>query len=69
MKLRLHMVKAQANYGGGTCRKCNVMEETTEHVMECMTDRNFETVEETMEDIRWLKKTCGIFEQFQTLYG
>ena len=80
MKLRLHMVKAQANYGGGTCRKCNGMEETTEHVFECMLDGRLETSEqmlngrletwkEMVEDISWLKKTCGIVEQFETLYG
>ena len=80
MKLRLHMVKAQANYGGGTCRKCNGMEETTEHVLECMLDGRLETSEqmlngrletwkEMVEDISWLKKTCGIVEQFETLYG
>ena len=72
LKLRLHMVKVKANYGGGTCRKCDRAEETTEHVIQCMSDGRVEAVEEVedvVEDIGWLKRTCKVFEQFETLYG
>ena len=68
MNIRLHMVNVRANYGEGTCRKCNLVEETTEHVVQIMTDGSHEAVEECMEDTRWLKRTCRIFEQFETIY-
>ena len=68
MKLRLHMVTVRANYGGGTCRKCNMVEETTEHVVQCMTNGSDEAVEERIEDVGWLKRTCRTLEQFVNLY-
>ena len=30
MKIRLHMICAKGNYGGGVCRECHDQEETTE---------------------------------------
>ena len=39
MKLRLHMGRIRANYGGGVCRKCEIHEETTEHIINaCLMD-------------------------------
>ena len=56
IRLRLHMTKILANYGGGTCRKCLSHEETTEHVVQCATNGLEETDEEMLEQIWWFKK-------------
>ena len=64
MKIRLHMVNAKANYGGGLCRKCELEQETTEHVVECYSNGEFKFDHEKMEDINWLRKIIVFYEQF-----
>ena len=65
MKVRLHMVNIKGNYGGGTCRKCGVEEETTEHVLLCLTDGKMHAAEEWTSDVGWLRKTMGILGKFE----
>ena len=68
MKIRLHMVNAKANYGGGICRKCETKEETTEHVLKCQTNGVLEFDEEMTEDVNWLRKINRIYRQFDEQY-
>ena len=64
MKVRLHMVHALANYGGGMCRRCNSEEETTEHILNCHTDGVMEHDDEKMENVQWLKKISIVYKLF-----
>ena len=68
MKVRLHMVHALANFGGGKCRRCNVEEETTEHVLNCHTEGVMEYDDEKMEDVQWLRKISIVYKLFDEQY-
>ena len=68
LKIRLHMVRINANYGGGICRKCEQEQETTEHVLECASEGRYKFDEGKMEDVPWLRKIKGIYEQFEEKY-
>ena len=68
MRIRLHMVDARANYGGGICRKCEQEQETTEHVLECFSNGDYKFDEEKMEDVSWLREIKIIYEQFDETY-
>ena len=68
MKVRLHMVGAKGNYGGGKCRRCLVEEETTEHILECQTNGRIKFDEEKIEDVSWLRTVQKIYEQFDEQY-
>ena len=65
LKIRLHMRKVLANYGGGKCRRCGLQEETTEHVLNCQTCGIGMYEEGRAEDTNWLRKVRTIFEQFE----
>ena len=65
LKIRLHMIGARANYGGGICRECNEEEETTEHVLTCRTNGDLQHDPNKMEDVDWLRKICKIYQQFE----
>ena len=65
LKIRLHMMKLMANYGGGQCRRCGLEAESTEHVLECQTNGMEKYKEERSEDILWLRKIKTIYEQFE----
>ena len=67
MKLRLHMGAVRANYGGGLCRKCGVVEETTEHALACLSDGLFQYSYELTEDIGWLRKAIKIMNRFEQI--
>ena len=68
MRIRLHMVHAKGNYGGGNCRKCHVHEETTEHVLECHSEGvlKFDAME--MDDVLYLKKISSVYLHFDEQY-
>ena len=68
MRIRLHMVDVRANYGGGICRKCEQEQETTEHVLECFSNGDYNFDEEKMEDVSWLREIKVIYEQFDETY-
>ena len=68
MKIRLHMVHAKANYGGGTCRSCGEEEETTEHVLWCQSEGEIEYDVQKREDVSWLKKINSIYKTFDEQY-
>ena len=68
LKIRLHMVRLNANYGGGTCRKCGQEQETTEHVLECASEGGYKFDDEKMDDVSWLRKIKVIYEQFEEEY-
>ena len=65
LRIRLHMVKVLGNYGGGKCRRCGVEEESTEHVVECLTGGSDKYEEGRTEDINWLRKMNKLFKQFE----
>ena len=65
MKVRLHMARVKANYGGGFCRKCEMVEETTEHVLQCETDGEIQFESELVEDVGWLRRINRVFKQFE----
>ena len=65
LRIRLHMVKVLANYGGGKCRRCGLEAESTEHVLECQTNGKEKFEEGRSEDITWLRKMRTIYEQFE----
>ena len=65
LRIRLHMVKVLGNYGGGKCRRCGVEEESTEHVVECLTGGSDKCEEGRMEDIKWLRKMNKLCKQFE----
>ena len=67
MKLRLNMVHAKANYGGGRCNRCNA-EETTEHVLNCETEGEMKYDYTKMEDVQWLKKINIVYKHFDEQY-
>lgn len=64
MKVRLHMARIKGNFGGGTCRKCGIEEETTEHVLQCLTDGILPTTEEWTSNVGWLRKATRILATF-----
>ena len=64
MRIRLHMVYAKANYGGGKCRRCETEEETTEHVLSCQSGGDMVYDEGRMEDTSWLKSIRKIYKLF-----
>ena len=68
MKIRLHMVHAKANYGGGTCRSCGEEEETTEHILWCQSEGEIEYDVQKREDVSWLKKINNIYKTFDEQY-
>ena len=63
------MVRLNANYGGGLCRKCGQEKETTEHVLECVSDGRYKFEDGRMEDVGWLKKITGVYEHFEDEYN
>ena len=65
LRIRLHMVKVLGNYGGGKCRTCGMVEESTEHVVQCRTGGIEKCEEGRMEDINWLRKINNFYEQFE----
>ena len=65
LKIRLHMVKLMANYGGGVCRRCGLVEESTEHVLECQTDGKEKYDVEKIEEISWLRRIKTVYEKFE----
>ena len=68
MRIRLHMVYAKANYGGGRCRKCGMEEETTEHILGCYSGEEMTHDEVKMEDIGWLKRISKTYKLFDEQY-
>ena len=64
MRIRLHMVYAKANYGGGKCRRCEIEEETTEHVLCCQSGGDMVYDEGRMEDTSWLRSIRKIYKLF-----
>ena len=68
MRVRLNMVNAMGNYGGGKCRRCNIEEETTEHILECHTNGNMMFEEEKMENVQWLRSILKTYEEFEEQY-
>ena len=68
MKIRLHMVHARANYGGGMCRSCGKEEETTEHVLSCQSEGTLEFDKQKMENVAWLKTINNTYKIFDEQY-
>ena len=68
MKIRLHMISAMGNYGGGKCRRCQVEEETTEHILECQTNGTMKFDETKMEDVSWLRTILKTYKRFEEQY-
>ena len=69
MKVRLHMVNAMGNYGGGKCRRCHMEEETTEHILECYTNGKTTFEEEKIENVQWLRSILKTYEEFEEQYN
>ena len=68
MKIRLHMICAKGNFGGGKCRECHEEEETTEHVISCQTGKNIEFDKEKVSDISWLRGASKVYAFFEEQY-
>ena len=68
MRIRLHMIHAKANYGGGNCRKCHIREETTEHVLECHSEGVLKFDAKEMDNVLYLKKISAIYLCFDEQY-
>ena len=69
MKVRLNMVNALGNYGGGKCRRCQIEEETTEHILECQTNGTTIFDEEKLENVQWLRTILKIYKEFDEQYS
>ena len=68
LKIRLHMVSAMGNYGGGKCRRCQVEDETTEHILECQTNGRMKFDAAKIEDVNWLRTIIRIYENFESWF-
>ena len=68
MKIRLHMITARGNYGGGTCRDCNKCEETTEHVLSCQTQNQMVFDVKEISNVSWLRRASKVYAYFEEQY-
>ena len=65
MKIRLHMICARGNYGGGICRACNEQEESTEHILSCQTNKELVFDTRKVSDVVWLKRASKVYDFFE----